>query len=359
MCINPSFIWVQRGPKYEQQSVACRRCWRCRKNRVNDFVGRSLCEAATSQVSCTITLTYAPRDDLADKLLHIRHFQLFMKLLRKAGHKVRYLAAGEYGSLKGRAHFHAILFFENLVEPDVATPPFYNWGHLDDPSSSMRFSALCPHGRDNMHHVREWPHGHVVVDWAFSERSVAYVAKYLLAEDKNNAWSSCSKKPPLGAVWFAEKAARARALGVLPSTFEYLPPGASREKPFLMTGATRRDYLNAITVDPALKSRMSEWVLKTFEKHERARLVEFLEGQPLTVLDECFNERRDSARARYDLQQFFANRRYADYLDDLLSQSDTGILRREYCPRTGKSRWVPQQRKNPNVSLSSSSSRSV
>lgn len=56
MCINPSFIWVQCGPEYELQSVACRQCWRCRENRVNDFVGRSRFEAPTSQVSCTIAL---------------------------------------------------------------------------------------------------------------------------------------------------------------------------------------------------------------------------------------------------------------------------------------------------------------
>ena len=111
MCINPSFIWVQCGPKWEKQPVGCKACWRCKRNRVNDYVGRCLAEAAVSSHTCVVGLTYAPRDDLADKLLQPRHFQLFMKLLRRAGHKVRYFVAGEYGDEKGRAHFHAILFF--------------------------------------------------------------------------------------------------------------------------------------------------------------------------------------------------------------------------------------------------------
>ena len=92
MCLNQSFVWVKRGLKWEQQSKRCGHCWRCKRNRLNDFIGRSLCEAAVSSAVCTLTMTYAPRDDLADKVVTARHFQLFMKLLRRAGHKVRYLA---------------------------------------------------------------------------------------------------------------------------------------------------------------------------------------------------------------------------------------------------------------------------
>lgn len=335
MCINPSYVWVQLGPKWEKEPVPCRQCWRCRKNRLYDYIGRALCEAATSKVVCTITLTYAPRSDLADKVIYIRHFQLFMKLLRKAGHKVRYLCAGEYGSLRGRSHFHAILFFTDLKPaPDGLPAPFYNPDHLHDPSSSSPFSAHIP--QKQMCHIREWPHGHVSVDWAFDERSAYYVTKYLLKEDKHNAWFSLSKKPALGSAWFAEKARQARELGVLPSKFEYQPPGARRDVPFLMTGATRRDYLNAITIDPALKPRMSEWVLKTFEKHERQRLIDFLENQPADVLASAFDEHRDCRAEQFELRQLFARMRDVARCDDLLAESEDGILRRY------RGRWLPQ-----------------
>lgn len=309
MCITPNFVWVERGPKWEQQPVACRQCWRCKQNRVNDYVARAMAEASTSEVSCTVSLTYAPRDDLADKILHPRHFQLFMKLLRRAGHKVRFLVGGEYGELKGRAHFHAILFFQHLKRPEPFTEgewrdghrhpiPFYNQDHLRDPSSSLPFCREIPQKR--MVHIREWPHGHIRVDWSASEKSARYVCKYLLADNKNNAWFSLSKKPALGAAWFAQKAEKAKALGVLPSTFEYLPPGGDPNKPYLMTGATRRDYLNAITQDAADKGRMSEWVRKTFEKHELARWVEYLESLPAEIYLAALKEKLERQEAIND-----------------------------------------------------------
>lgn len=285
MCISPNHVWVQRGPKWEQQPVACRQCWRCKQNRVNDYVARAMAEASTSKASCTISLTYANRDDLADKIITPRHFQLFMKLLRRAGHKVRYLVAGEYGDLKGRAHFHAILFFSDFADT-LGPIPFYNDRHLEAPDLSGAFCREIPQKR--MVHIREWPHGHVSVDWSASEQSARYVCKYLLADNKNNAWFSLSKKPALGAAWFAQRAALARDLDVLPSSFEYLPPGGSKGKKYLMTGATRRDYLNAI-IDgretgkrdylgrDAMRLRMSEWVQKTYDKQCRLRGVQAAE----------------------------------------------------------------------------------
>lgn len=265
MCMSPSYVWIKRGPNWEQSPKPCGHCWLCKQNRLNDYVGRSLAEAAVSQHVATVNLTYAPRDDLADKVLVPRHFQLFMKLLRRAGHKVRYLVAGEYGSAKGRAHFHALLFFTE-VAPLRGEVPAYK--------RPAPFCREIPSDRDRLIHISEWPHGHVTCEWSGGESAIRYVCKYLLADDKNNAWFSISKKPALGAAWFAQKAARARDYGVLPSSFEYLPPGGNRERPYLMTGATRRDYLAACAPKAADRPRMSEWVQRTYDKHERARRIE-------------------------------------------------------------------------------------
>lgn len=337
MCINPNFVWVERGPKWEQQPVACRQCWRCKQNRVNDYVARAMCEASVSQISCTITLSYAPRDDLADKVLHPRHFQLFMKLLRRAGHKVRYLVAGEYGDLKGRAHFHAILFFTHL-EPlgDRGLMPRYKDDYAPG-TSAEDWGPFCreiPHKR--MIHIREWPHGHIKVDWSASEESARYVCKYLLAENKNNAWFSLSKKPALGAAWFAKKAEKARELGVLPSTFEYMPPGGTKGRPYLMTGATRRDYLNAITTDPAMRERMSEWVRKSFDKYERQRVMADLEGQPIEVLDAIFNERVNLTEFFQKLHRIHADRRLTAHYKHLMDTYGEMLLKHgnKYLPRS-------------------------
>lgn len=347
MCINPSHIWIERGPKFEKLPVPCRKCWRCRKNRVNDYAARCMAEAMYSQRVCAITLTYAPRDDLADKILHPKHFQLFMKLLRRAGHKVRYLVVGEYGDLKGRAHFHAILFFQSLI-PRVQQFPLYDKG------IAPRYKADYPEGYSQddapfcdeipqmrMVHIREWPHGHVKVDWQINERAIRYVCKYLLKGTKEY-WFSLSKKPALGHAWFQEKAAKARELGVLPSGFEYLPPGGDKSKSYLMTGATRRDYLNAITMDPDDMSRMSEWVAKTFEKHHRKRVQDVLEAGWLTYLathdptpEEIEEAAETEARAKR-LERWLMSNVPVDEITDLLAKSPMGILRWQ------KGRWVPQ-----------------
>lgn len=348
MCINPSTVWVLRGPEWVEQPVACRQCWRCRENRVNDYVARALCEASVSEVVCTVSLTYAPRDDLADKVLHPRHFQLFMKLLRRAGHKVRYLVVGEYGDLKARAHFHAILFFKNfvpLLDPVSGNArgvvPLYK----DDYPSGVSqddapFCREIPQKR--MVHIREWPHGHIKVDWSASERSARYVCKYLLAEDKNNCWFSLSKKPPLGAEWFARKAARARELGVLPSSFEYLPPGGNKAKPYLMTGATRRDYLAAVGADDARRGRMSEWVGKTYDKHSLARRIAEAEAMPQEWRVARMLDAIEDQRSREEVARQRKRSRDWARIEELLDRSPTGILVRK------EGRWVIPEREDDN-----------
>lgn len=337
MCLNPSFVWITRGPKSEKQPVPCKTCWQCKQSRLNDYVGRCLAEMATSEKTCVLTLTYANRSDLADKVLHPRHFQLFMKRLRRSGHLVRYLVAGEYGDLKGRTHFHVLLFFKRLMQSEGSDVAFYNPDHILEPELSRPFDDRIPQLR--MSHIREWPHGHIFADWSADERSIKYVCKYLLSDQKNRVWLSMSKRPQLGAEWFAQKAEQARKLGVLPSTFDYLPPGATRSRPYVMTGATRRDYLNAIIQNPDGKPKMSEWVLKTFEKHERQRLIESLESLPLEVQEQAFNDRRERETEQYDQKREWDRLRYVDGMADKLAQSPDGILRRvagKWVPNVGK-----------------------
>ena len=61
-----------------------------------------------------VTLTY--KGDVPGSVtLLTADVQKFVRSLRKAGHKVRYMIAGEYGERKGRAHWHAVLFFKGKV----------------------------------------------------------------------------------------------------------------------------------------------------------------------------------------------------------------------------------------------------
>lgn len=338
MCLTPTYVWVQRGPKCEKQNVPCKKCWQCIKGRVNDFVGRCLCEAATSQVTCTVTLTYASRDDLADKIIHPRHFQLFMKLLRRAGHKVRYMAVGEYGSEKGRAHFHAVLFFQHFADlPEWAITPRYK-ADYQQPDDWDRAYFSRDIAQMRMVHIREWPHGHIQVDWNADERALRYVCKYLLKPEKHNAWFTISKRPAIGHEWFMQKAELARSLGVVPNTWSYSPPGSDPKRKYMITGAIRRDYLNAITTDPKDKPRMSEWTLKTFEKHERARLLDYLNKLPVEVQVQAFINRRSDEQEQESTERAFRQFREAATLQQLIDLSESGILRWDKETRS----WVPE-----------------
>lgn len=261
MCISPAHAEILKGPNKVLVPVPCRHCWQCCQNRVNDLVGRALCEAAYSDWTVTISLTYAPRDDGADKVLTPGHFQTFIKNLRNERryqpgcenhHKIRYLVVGEYGEMKGRSHFHAILFGDGPrleISPKNKEP----WPHHKRcwPSS--------------------WPYGHVWADHNSDEKSLRYVCKYLLKNEPGKYWFSCSKKPTLGSAFFKERAELSARLGVFPSSFSYSPPGSTRSKNYLMTGATRRDFLQDVIdkwreKQPLDSRRLSEWMAEAVRK---------------------------------------------------------------------------------------------
>lgn len=63
------------------------------------------------ELSVFLTLTYNKESIPKDGSLDKRHFQLFMKRLRKQHvGKIKFFHCGEYGDELGRPHYHAILF---------------------------------------------------------------------------------------------------------------------------------------------------------------------------------------------------------------------------------------------------------
>lgn len=280
MCISPSHFWLLRGPKWEQIPKGCGDCWRCKANRVNDFVGRGLCEAQTADWTLFLTLTYRDRDDLAEKIVHPPHFQNFIRSLRDRHHKIRYLASGEYGELKGRAHFHCVLF---------GTGPRLDW----------------PHEERFWHDA--WPHGHMWPEWTRDERAMRYVAKYLLKDSAEQTWFQPSKRPPLGSSWFQAKALDHVACGVMPRAFEYMPPGGTGSRRYLLTGATRDQFID--TVLDGYKAlgrevpleRCSEFVRKTVEARRRLAHVRWANSATLEEQEERLRE--DLERRRPDQRQ--------------------------------------------------------
>ncbi len=214
MCIRPNKL--DCGTE-----VACRECWQCRKRRVDDLVGRCIAESKYSTKTYAITLTYAQDAGVNAVTLVYKDVQDFLKRLRKK-YKCRYIVAGEYGSAKGRAHWHIIVFFKDKV-PNVQENKRVEWKYW-------------PHGFSYFQHP----------DW----KGFEYVLKYVLKDQASrsaDAHLSMSKKPPLGAEYFEWLADEHVRQGLAPQKYFYKFGGIrdykNREKTFMMTGKTKENFM--------------------------------------------------------------------------------------------------------------------
>jgi hypothetical protein len=203
--------------------VACRKCWQCKRNRVNDLVGRCIAESKFSAKTYAVTLTYANDAGVNAVTLVYKDVQDMMKRLRKR-YKVRYIVAGEYGTAKGRAHWHIVLFFKGEA-PKIEQEVRVDWKY--------------------------WPHGFSYFqqpDW----KGFQYVLKYVLKDsdlDSADSHLAMSKKPPLGYEFFNELAKAHVEQAVIPRTYKYKVGGVKKdngtEKVFMMQGKTRENFMNA------------------------------------------------------------------------------------------------------------------
>ena len=150
--------------------LACGRCTGCRLDRSREWAMRCLHEARLHADNAFVTLTYNDRHLPADGSLVKRHFQLFMKRLRKSvsPKKVRFFQCGEYGSINLRPHYHAILFGHDFSDKTV-----WKSNRFGDPvykSAELQKLWCDQHGS---------PLGFVSTG-AVSFRSAAYVARYIM-----------------------------------------------------------------------------------------------------------------------------------------------------------------------------------
>jgi len=91
--------------------IPCGQCIGCRLQHSLDWAVRCMHEKSSHEVSSFITLTYSDANLPSDGSLDYRHFQLFMKRLRKnTKFKFKFYMCGEYGDNTNRPHYHAILF---------------------------------------------------------------------------------------------------------------------------------------------------------------------------------------------------------------------------------------------------------
>lgn len=221
MCLNP--VLLPNG-----REVACRKCWQCIRRKIDDWCGRCIAESRTAAATHLVTLTYG-RDRHIDAVDHLQaavltysDVQKFLRSYRDAGFPVRYFVVGEYGSMKGRAHWHALLFWPEKV-----------------PEKQLGVR------QDDEH----WPHGHTF--WQRSSpETVRYVCKYIAKEaetEERQYQMGLSRMPPLGDDYFRDLARRHVEAGLAPQDFVYefadVCDRHGKVIKYTMRGKTRENFL--------------------------------------------------------------------------------------------------------------------
>lgn len=143
-------------------SLPCGQCVGCRLERSRQWAMRCLHESQLHKANCFVTLTYSDEFLPLDGGLSKRHFQLFIKRLRRAypNEVIRYFHCGEYGGKTFRPHYHAIIFGldfdDKILFSDGSNPVF-----TSDKLESIWGLGFCTLG-------------------AVTFESAAYVARYVM-----------------------------------------------------------------------------------------------------------------------------------------------------------------------------------
>lgn len=231
-CLNPlqGYHQIGGGLTFKKSSsngstltVPCGQCLGCRMARSKEWAIRIMHEAKMHQENCFLTLTYED----APHSLNLKHFQNFMKRLRKkyAPKTIRLFHCGEYGQVYttpgdptsepvkhhaypeknaiGRAHYHAILFGHDFHDKE-----FYKLNrHQQTLSTSPTLSRIWKHGFATIGNV--------------TEESAAYTARYIFKKitgdlsntyytkldqygelhEINPEYVTMSRKPGIGHSW--------------------------------------------------------------------------------------------------------------------------------------------------------------
>jgi len=154
---NPS-----QGYRDLEIDLPCGQCIGCRLERSRKWAIRCVHEASLYENNSFITLTYAPENLPAEGTLVLKHFQDFMKRLRKRfpEEKIRFFHCGEYGEKTQRPHYHACLFNFDFNDKKLLK--------INNDQKYYESATL----------QSLWPHGHSMTG-AVTFESAAYVARYI------------------------------------------------------------------------------------------------------------------------------------------------------------------------------------
>lgn len=186
---------------------------------MQQLVGRCIAEGKYCAAANVVTLTYGTSNrvgnakvpTLSASVLTYSDIQKYFKRLRKAGFIFRYVVAGEYGSMKGRAHWHIIFFWQHRPDGGPVKPAHPEIPWIGGNGVKWWHDPFWTLHEDSAKGYSHWDH--------FTYESARYVTKYIMkAEDDPNAQCEIhwSKHPILGAKFFRKYALR--------HVIEELPP---------------------------------------------------------------------------------------------------------------------------------------
>lgn len=166
--------------EYAGFKLPCGKCIECRLEYARQWAVRCVHEAQIHPENVFLTLTY--NEENLPKKLEYKHFQDFMKRLRKAyGDNINYFVTGEYGEKTKRPHWHAIIF---------------NWSPKD--LQYFRSNERGDKIYKSANLDKLWQKGHTEVGSVTFE-SAGYVARYaskklVHGNDKDHDFHPISKK---------------------------------------------------------------------------------------------------------------------------------------------------------------------
>lgn len=147
--------------------VSCGQCIGCRFDQSRQWAIRAVHEASLYEDNSFITLTYnnenLPKDHSVSKEVIQKFFKRYRKEINKhaPGKQIRFMACGEYGSLRNRPHYHAIIF--NWRDPNERL-----WSKSKSGELLYRSPVL----------EKAWQYGHSSVG-NVTFQSAAYTARYV------------------------------------------------------------------------------------------------------------------------------------------------------------------------------------
>lgn len=208
----------------EAYYIQCGKCWKCRVAQSQMWAARITHEASLHKNNSFITLTYSNEYLPENGTLVKKHFQDFMKRLRrynpkmgtkhidadgKITYKIRYYQSAEYGSKNDRPHFHAVLFGVKFKDQTY-------WRRSTHGFSVYRSETL----------EKSWTKGHSEIG-NVNLKTATYVAKYCtkritgdLAKehygDRIPEYSTMSRSPAIGENYYYANSEQIQSEGTIP-----------------------------------------------------------------------------------------------------------------------------------------------